>query len=161
MAAYDALEALRRSTLRPLQRWFDPLLLAERIAFVGATTGHFASMVSMQKLRQLNPFVAQSLRCFSILQSTGALLNELNAFAPTVIATYPTVAALLADLATQGALQFKPREIWTGDEKLSSAADGEHVERHSPQAQGIKNCRHGPNIVVRLRVLKIINDQTL
>ena len=128
MAVYDALEALRRSTPRPLQRWFDPLLLAERIAFVGATTGHFASMVSMQRLRQLNPFMAQSLRCFSILQSTSALLEELNAFAPTVIATYPTVAALLADLAAQGTLQFKPREIWTGGETLSSAVR-RHVEK--------------------------------
>ena len=128
MAVYDALEALRRSTPWPLQRWFDPLLLAERIAFVGATTGHFASMVSMQRLRQLNPFMAQSLRCFSILQSTSALLDDLNAFAPTVIATYPTVAAMLADLAAQGALQFKPREIWTGGERLSPAVR-HHVEQ--------------------------------
>ncbi|NDP38050.1 MAG: phenylacetate--CoA ligase family protein [Rhodoferax sp.] len=131
MAVYDALEALRRSTLRPLQRLFDPLLLAERIAFVGATTGHFASMVSMQRLRQLNPFMAQSLRCFSILQSNSALLDELNAFAPTVIATYPTVAALLADQAAQGALHFLPREIWTGGETLSRA-----VRRHLEQTLG-------------------------
>lgn len=131
MAVYDALEAFRRSAPRPLQRWFDPLLLAERIAFVGATTGHFASMVSMQRLRQLNPFMAQSLRCFSILQSTSALLDELNAFAPTVIATYPTVAALLSDVAAQGALHFAPREIWTGGETLSAA-----VRRHVEQGLG-------------------------
>lgn len=131
MAVYDALEALRRSTLRPLQRWFDPLLLAERIAFVGATTGHFASMVNMQRLRQLNPFMAQSLHCFSILQSSSALLDELNTFAPTVIATYPTVAALLADLAAQGALHFAPKEIWTGGETLSKA-----VRRHLEQTLG-------------------------
>jgi len=131
MAVYDALEALRRSAPRPLQRWFDPLLLAERIAFVGATTGHFASMVSMQRLRQLNPFMAQSLRCFSILQSTSALLDELNAFAPTVIATYPSVAALLSDVAAQGALHFAPKEIWTGGETLSVA-----VRRHVEQGLG-------------------------
>lgn len=131
MAVYDALEALRRSAPRPLQRWFDPLLLAERIAFVGATTGHFASMVSMQRLRQLNPFMAQSLRCFSILQSTSTLLDELNAFAPTVIATYPTVAALLSDVAAQGALHFAPKEIWTGGETLSAA-----VRRHVEQGLG-------------------------
>jgi len=106
-------------------------LLAERIAFVGATTGHFASMVSMQRLRQLNPFMAQSLRCFSILQSPSALLDELNAFAPTVIATYPSVAALLADVAAQGALHFAPKEIWTGGETLSAA-----VRRHVEQGLG-------------------------
>lgn len=127
MAVYDALEALRRSTPRPLQRWFDPLLLAERIAFIGATTGHFASVVSMQRMRELNPFMAQSLRCFSILQSPSGLLKELNAFAPTVIATYPTAAALLADAAAQGALHFTPKEIWTGGETLSTAVR-QHVQ---------------------------------
>lgn len=121
MAVYDALEALRRSTPRPLQRWFDPLLMAERIAFVGATSGHFASIVSMQRMRQLNPWMANSLRCFSILQSTGALVDELNAFAPTVIATYPTVAAVIADAACSGALHFFPKEVWTGGENLSMA----------------------------------------
>ena len=50
LAIYDALEALRRSTPRPLQRLMDPLCIAERIAFVGAT-GHFASEVSAQRLR--------------------------------------------------------------------------------------------------------------
>ena len=58
MAVYDALESLRRSAPRPLQRWLDPLSLTERIAFVGATNGHFASFVSMQRLRELNPWLA-------------------------------------------------------------------------------------------------------
>jgi len=119
MAVYDALEALRRSAPRPLQRWLDPLALAERIAFVGATSGHFASFVSVQRLRELHPWLAPSLRSFSLLQSTRSLLDELNAFVPTVIATYPTVAALLADAAVGGALHFAPKEIWTGGETLS------------------------------------------
>lgn len=121
MAVYDALEALRRGTARSWERWWDPLLLSERIAFVGATGGHFASMVSMQRLRQLNPWLARRLRCFSILQSTRALVDELNAFAPTVIATYPTAAALLADEACRGSLHFMPKEVWTGGETLSIA----------------------------------------
>lgn len=121
MAVYDVLEALRRSTPRPLQRWLDPLQLTERIAFIGATNGHFASMVSMQRLQQLNPFMARALSCFSVLQSTPALVDALNAFAPTVIATYPTVAMLLADEASRGALNFVPKEVWTGGETLSAA----------------------------------------
>lgn len=121
MAVYDALEASRRSAPRPLQRWFDPLALSERIAFVGAISGHFASVVSMQRLRELNPWLASNMRSFSILQPTRALLIELNAFAPTVLATYPTVAALLADEASRGALHFAPKEVWTGGETLSAA----------------------------------------
>lgn len=121
MAVYDALESLRRSAPRPLQRWLDPMSLTERIAFVGATGGHFASIVSMQRLRGLNPWLAPSMRSFSILQPTRILVDELNVFAPTVIATYPTVAALLADEAARGALHFAPKEVWTGGETLSAA----------------------------------------
>jgi len=121
MAVYDALEALRRTAPRPLQRWFDPLGLTERIAYVGATSGHFASAVTMQRLRALHPWRAVSIRSFSILQSTRLLVNELNAFAPTVIATYPTVAVVLANEADHGALHFAPSEIWTGGENLSPA----------------------------------------
>lgn len=121
MAVYDALEALRRSAPKPLLRWFDPLLLTERMAFVGATSGHFASFVSLQRLRQLNPWMTQRWRSFAIQQPTAALVEQLNDFAPTVLATYPTAAALLADEACRGTLHFRPREIWTGGETLSAA----------------------------------------
>ncbi len=121
MAVYDALEVVRRSAPRPLQRWFDPLALAERIAFVGVTSGHFASVVSMCRMRELNPWLTPFMRSFSILQPTRSLVAALNAFAPTVIATYPTVAAALADEAGHGTLHIAPREVWTGGETLSTA----------------------------------------
>jgi phenylacetate-coenzyme A ligase PaaK-like adenylate-forming protein len=120
MAVYDALEALRRSTPRPLARWLDPLGLSERTAFVGATTGHFASYVTFERLRRLNPWMAQMARGFSILQPASALVQALNAFAPTVLATYPTAAALLADEAVNGRLRVNIREVWTGGETLST-----------------------------------------
>ena len=131
LAVYDALEALRRNAPRPYQRWFDPLMLSERIAFVGAISGHFSSIVTMRRLRQVNPLMAQRLRCFSILQSPAALVEELNAYAPTVIATYPTVAALLADEFSLGSLKFKPAEIWTGGETLTDT-----VRRYVEQTLG-------------------------
>ena len=121
LAVYDALEVVRRSAPRPLQRWFDPLALAERIAFVGATSGHFASVVNMCRMLELNPWLSPFMRSFSILQSTRSLVAALNAFAPTVIATYPTVAAMLADEADHGTLHFTPRELWTGGETLGTA----------------------------------------
>ena len=58
MAVYDALEALRRPVLQPVERWLDPWLLGERIVFVGAIEGHFASIVSIERLRRLNPALA-------------------------------------------------------------------------------------------------------
>ena len=122
MAVYDALEALRRTTPRPLALWCDPLCLAERIAFVGATSGHFASYVSVQRLRALNPWLAGRIRSFSIQQPVRDLASALDDFSPTVLATYPTAAALLADEAGRGALHIAPHEVWTGGETLRPAA---------------------------------------
>lgn len=119
MATYDALETLRRSVPQPLQRWLDPLYLSERIAFVGATSGHFASFVSIRRLCQLNPWAARVMRTFSIMQSTASLIDALNDYAPTIISTYPTVAALLADEAAHGTLKHSPNEVWTGGETLT------------------------------------------
>ena len=128
MAVYDALEALRRSAPWSLRRWSDPLYLGERLAFVGAIGGHFASHVSIERLRQLNPWMRLHFRSHSILQPVPALVAALNGDAPTVIATYPTVASLLAEEAERGALAFRPREIWTGGETLGLAAR-RHIER--------------------------------
>ncbi len=121
MAVYDALEAMRRATPRPLENWINSVGLSEqRIAFVGATNGHFASYLTFERLRRLNPWAARMVRCFSILQPVATLVAQLDAFAPAVIATYPTAAALLADEAEQGRLRCRPQEVWTGGETLSA-----------------------------------------
>lgn len=127
MTVYDALEGLRRHSPSLWRRLLDPMMLAERFAFVGAIDGHFASHVSLQRQRRLRPWLATGWRSFSILQSADDLVDQLNAFAPTLLATYPTAAALLADEAERGALRIAPREVWTGGETLSPAVR-RHVE---------------------------------
>lgn len=128
MAIYDALESLRRSDPRPHKRWTDPLGLAERTALVVATEGHFASHVSMERLRRVNPWMGSGVRSFSIMQPVEDLVAALDAFGPTVIATYPSVAAMLADEADRGRFRAPPREVWTGGETLSPSVR-RHVER--------------------------------
>lgn len=122
MAVYDALEALRRAPPQALRRWFDPWYLSERSAFIGATSGHFASYVSFRRLCALNPWLAATMRSFPIQQPLAELVRALNDFAPTVLATYPTVASVLAEEAEQGRLHIAPREIWLGGETLGAAA---------------------------------------
>jgi phenylacetate-coenzyme A ligase PaaK-like adenylate-forming protein len=121
MATYDALEALRRPVLRPLQRWLDPWGLDERSVFVGAIAGHFASVVSIERLRRLNPALATGMHGMSLLLPMPELLNRLNALAPTILATYPSAAVLLASEHLAGRLRIEPREIWTGGETFSPA----------------------------------------
>lgn len=120
MAVYDALEGLRRAPLNPLRRALDPWCLGERIAFVGATTGHFASTVTLQRLRRLQPGLAQRSQGFDFLQPLPALVAQLNAHAPSVLATYPSAALLLADEARAGRLRLALAEIWTGGEALTA-----------------------------------------
>lgn len=62
----------------------------------------------------------------SIMRPTIEIVAELNALQPTILVSYPTAVALLADQARAGALQIKPDEIWTGGETL--AAVRRHVE---------------------------------
>lgn len=121
MSVYDGLEALRRPVLRPLQRLLDPFFLGERIAFVGAIDGHFASTVSIQRLRRLAPMLAPRITSLSFLQPMPELAEQLQAAAPTILATYPTAAVLLAQQQLAGYLDIAPQEVWTGGETLSPA----------------------------------------
>lgn len=128
MAVYDALESTRRDSPRPWLRWLDPLFLSERFAFVGATGGHFASHVSVERLRRAHPWATQHWRSLSILQPLPALVDELNAMRPTILATYPTAAAILADEARAGRLDVRLQEVWTGGETLGAAVRA-HIEQ--------------------------------
>jgi phenylacetate-coenzyme A ligase PaaK-like adenylate-forming protein len=121
MAVNDAIEALRRPSLRPSRRWMDPWGLSERFVFVGATGGHFASIVSVERLRRLNPALSCGLHSVSFLQPIRELGAQVQAFAPTVIATYPSVAVLLAEEQLAGRVNLAPKEVWTGGETLSDA----------------------------------------
>jgi phenylacetate-CoA ligase len=132
MAVYDALEYQRRPNLRPWQRLMDPFGLGERMAFVGATNGHFASTVSIQRLQRLNPIVASHMHCISFLQPLASLRDDLNALSPTVLSTYPTAAVMLAGEQRAGRLHLKLREIWTGGEVLSPA-----MRRYVSEALGL------------------------
>ena len=136
MAVYDALEAVRhRAPGKGGGRMFGPFSALEalgggdRMAMVTATGGHFASVVSFERLRSINPWMAQTARSFSLLQPIDALVAALNEFRPTVLATYPTAAAMLADEAAAGRLHISPRAVMTGGETMGAAAR-EHI-RHS------------------------------
>ncbi len=122
MQVYDALESLRITPTESFQRLCNPLWVGQRLAFVGAVNGHFASNVTFERLRNSLPFLRQSMQTFSILQPIASLVAELEDFAPTILATYPSTALQLACLAERNDLGIRPIEIWTGGEHLSEAA---------------------------------------
>jgi phenylacetate-coenzyme A ligase PaaK-like adenylate-forming protein len=121
MAVSDALETARgpASTLLPLSLLAGPAWM--RMAFVGAIDGHFASIVSLRRGRRLNPWLDANLRTLSFLQPIGRLVAELNAWQPAVLATYPSMAWVLAHEQAAGRLRLALRGVWTGGETLTAA----------------------------------------
>ena len=114
LAVSDALEAARG----PVSFSLRPGL---KIAFVGAIDGAFASIVSLQRLRRINPWLATSIRPFSFLQPLPALLAQLQAWSPTVLTSYPSMAWVLAEAQRAGRLKLALQAVWTGGETLSPA----------------------------------------
>jgi phenylacetate-coenzyme A ligase PaaK-like adenylate-forming protein len=129
LAVYDALESLRSGGLdrpgRPagwLDGWLASPAFGGRYAMVGATGGHFAGNASVERLRRLWPWAAHAMCTVSILRPIGEVCAELDAFAPTIVATYPTAAELLAAERRAGRLRIRPRELWLGGEQLAETA---------------------------------------
>ena len=121
LAVYDALEALRRPVLQPLRRCLDPWGATERLAFVGATTGHFASTASIRRLCRISPWMSRTVCSLSFLMPVCELVDALNRHRPTVLATYPSAALVLAAEAKAGRLRVALQEVWTGGEALTAA----------------------------------------
>lgn len=112
LRVYDQLECQRRP---PAAIGVGP------IAFVGATQGHFASVCTIERLRRLGPLAAACMRSFSFMQPIAQLVDQLNAYRPAVLASYPSTASLLAEEQRAGRLAIRPLSIWTGGETLTPA----------------------------------------
>jgi phenylacetate-coenzyme A ligase PaaK-like adenylate-forming protein len=121
MAVYDALEAFRRPVRPAWSMAFDPFQTRQRMVFVGATDGHFASNVSIERLRRLNPLAASRVHCVSFLLPPDELVARVDAVRPMVLATYPSAAVMLAEEKLGHRLKSAPEEIWTGGENLTPA----------------------------------------
>ena len=119
LAVYDALEAQRFRGLRSPTDLLRQLIEGDRYAMVAATDGHFAGVATVERMRHWAPWMANAVRAFALLQPCAQLVEQLNAYRPTIVATYPTAAEMLAEQQEAGRLRVRPREIWTGGEVLS------------------------------------------
>jgi phenylacetate-CoA ligase len=129
LAAYEALDGLRLRGLStrslPLAAWS----IGQRLAYVGATGGHFAGAVSIERARRLTraaalvPFggLMPVVQTFSVQSPLPELARDLQAFGPTVLITYPSCAAALAQMQRASDLQLGLAEVWLGGEQVSDA----------------------------------------
>jgi phenylacetate-coenzyme A ligase PaaK-like adenylate-forming protein len=122
LAAYDAIDALRLRGAASAQASLGSWGLGQRFAFVGASGGHFAGWVSMERLRRVVPAgLRPEIDLLSVQQPLRQLAQALQALQPSVLVTYPSCAAALAQLQQEGAMQLRLREVWVGGEQLSPA----------------------------------------
>lgn len=121
LAAWDAIDGLRLRGVRLADAGLGVSLgfwgLGQRFAFIGAVGGHFAGVVSMTRLQRTVPsWLRPAIEILSVLRPLDELQAALQRFAPTVLITYPSVAAALACSGTPLAL----REVWVGGEQLTA-----------------------------------------
>jgi phenylacetate-coenzyme A ligase PaaK-like adenylate-forming protein len=76
-------------------------------------------------VRLAAPALADRLRVFSILEPLARLVEALNEFQPSFMATYPSAGSLLAAEQHAGRLRIAPSAIWLGGETLSPACRAE------------------------------------
>jgi phenylacetate-coenzyme A ligase PaaK-like adenylate-forming protein len=121
LATYDALLAVQLQSLHVATRYaWSVVAEGGRAALVAATGDHFASIASWQRVCRGLPW--PSARAFSVMDPMPVLVEKLNAFAPSFLASYPTTLALLAEEKRAGRLSIAPSCIWSGGEFLSDAA---------------------------------------
>jgi phenylacetate-CoA ligase len=153
LAVADALEATRgpsalagNSGVWPRlwpDMWNSAAWTPQRIAFVAALDGHFASVVAFERARELNPWLSATSHSFSFLQPIAQLVAQLNDFAPTVLASYPSMAWVLSEQQRAGRLRIEPNALWTGGETLTPALRRTLSERfHAPvrDSYGASEC---------------------
>lgn len=106
------------STPRPKLPW--KTLRRLRIAFYGATGGHFAGVTAVARLQQGLPRLLVDARSFEVNSPLSSAVEQLNTFQPDLLFGYTTALKLLAEQQNNGRLSISPRAV---------AATGETVTR--------------------------------
>lgn len=126
LAAFDAMDLLRFHGMGPTALPGAMWGAGQRYAFVAATGGHFAGVASIERLRRIGEsmgpamhWLRPAVKTFSVLDPLPELASALQAFAPTVLITYPSCADLLAQARAEGRIDLSPHEVWVGGEQLT------------------------------------------
>jgi phenylacetate-CoA ligase len=110
-----------RRALRGLLRqlWVGPRRL--KIAFYGATGGHYAGASSVAAMQRGLSRLLVAAEAFEVNLPLAGVLEQLNAFQPDVIFGYTTALKVLADRQCAGALNLRPRAIFATGEMVTKA----------------------------------------
>ena len=91
----------------------------QRIAFFGATRGHFAGMSMVSTGRRSINRLFYRIKTFEINSPLESVVQELNRFQPHVLIGYATALKILADRQEIGELRVKPYTLESSGEPLT------------------------------------------
>ncbi|MFI5401411.1 MAG: hypothetical protein ACHQ1G_00525 [Planctomycetota bacterium] len=95
--------------------------LRKKIAFVGATQGHYAGVSFATALTSPLSRLLYVTRAFDVNRPRDDTVADLNAFAPRVLVSYARVLVELAEAKARGELRISPKAIVSGGEPLLRA----------------------------------------
>jgi phenylacetate-CoA ligase len=101
------------------QLWVGPRRL--RIAFYGATGGHYAGASSVAAMQRGLGRLLLEARAFEVNLPLPGVLEGLNEFQPDVIFGYTTALKILADRQRAGSLSVRPRAVFATGEMVTKA----------------------------------------
>ncbi len=90
-----------------------------RSAVVYATGGHFGGVSLAEWMRRSRPILGKRSRIFSVQSPLPDLVQELNAFQPTMVNAYATALALLAQEQEAGRLRIHPVLLFSTADSLA------------------------------------------
>lgn len=99
----------------------------KRIAFFGATNGHFAGVAMVSISKRLAPRLFFKTKTFEISRPIHQIVDQLNAFKPDIIIGYATAIKMLAEKKIEGKLKVKPSVVESCGETLT-LTDREFIE---------------------------------
>lgn len=103
----------RRPFVRSLRRL--------RLAFYGATGGHFAGVTAVARLQKGLPKLFVDARSFEVNTPLQSVLDDLNSFQPDILFGYTMALRLLGEQQRGGRLSIKPFAIAASGETCSKA----------------------------------------
>ena len=117
LAVYEALFAVRNNV--DARSMLRSMAAGGRFAFAAATEGHFSGITMWRRMVQLNPWMAQFTRAFSVLQPMDLVCSQLMEFNPQIMTSYASELVALAEQQREGRLALKLKGVWSGGETLS------------------------------------------
>lgn len=121
LTVYEALLTLRAAGASGAPSLWKTLLAGGRMAMIAAREGHFAGIAAWERAQRQHPWMRMRCRSFSVTDPIADLVAALNAWQPSLLASYPSMLSVLGDERESGRLNIEPTALWSGGEELVSA----------------------------------------